>query len=235
MKALFVLGVTDIYATKGIEYLVCIGFLLLLAPFWLFLSRPAQAAGRIARDALRRGVDEMVEWFRVPSQVHFHPGHAWARGGEADLVTVGMDDFAHKMVGPLSSIRLPAIGTRLGQGEKGWALCADSKWIDMLSPIDGTVVAVNEQRMGNPGGEYDPYGDGWLVQVKPSRRAANEKNLLHGALACRWMENACAQLRGQMDPALGQVYQDGGVPVSGMARSLDPEHWDELIRQFFLT
>lgn len=38
-----------------------------------------------------------------------------------------------------------------------------------------------------------------------------------------------------MTPELGRVYQDGGLPVEGMARGLDPAGWDRVARVFFLT
>jgi hypothetical protein len=37
-----------------------------------------------------------------------------------------------------------------------------------------------------------------------------------------------------MNYNLGTVYQDGGVPVDGIARNLDPERWDEIVKEFFL-
>ncbi len=38
-----------------------------------------------------------------------------------------------------------------------------------------------------------------------------------------------------MTPDLGRLYQDGGLPIHGMARALKPENWDEVVREFFLT
>ena len=40
---------------------------------------------------------------------------------------------------------------------------------------------------------------------------------------------------GAMSPELGHVYQDGGTPVHGIARSIDEAHWDEVARRFLLT
>lgn len=106
----------------------------------------------------------------------------------------------------------------------------------MLSPVDGTVVAVNERLLDSPEVlDRDPYGEGWLLKVRAPRAAANAKQLLSGALARRWMEEACDGLRTLMSPELGRAYQDGGVPVDGMARSLDPARWDEVARRFLLT
>ena len=79
----------------------------------------------------------------MPADLFFHPGHTWVRLDGDDTVTVGISDFAQKLVGPLDRIQLPAVGASLAQGEAALALDADGASVPMLSPVDGTVVAVN--------------------------------------------------------------------------------------------
>lgn len=223
----------SMYSIKAIEYLIAISFMLLFIPFWRFVNREKVLAPAVVA-AAREWVGELVDWFRVPERVYYHPGHAWLRVDGGDVVTVGMDDFAHKLVGRQARVELPALGSRVEQGEKGWSLAAGGKSVDMLSPVDGTVIEVNARGAGN-GEASDPYGDGWLMRVRTPRLAANTKHLLSGTLARKWMEEVCDKLRARMEPELGLVYQDGGLPVDGMAHSLDAAHWDELAREFLLT
>ena len=223
------------YSAKGTEYLIAVAFLLLFIPFWRFVN-----GGRVAERAVfaeaQRWLSQVADWFLVPDHVYFHPGHAWARLGDGNLVTVGLDDFAQKLVGGVSAIALPAVGARLGQGEKGWSLISGSKSVDMLSPVDGTVVAVNDRVMTSPDLLHrDPYGDGWLLKVRAARQWANLNQLLRGTLAKRWMEEATDAIQAMMSPDLGRLYQDGGLPVHGIARSLNAAGWDDVCRRFFLT
>lgn len=88
----------------------------------------------------------------------------------------------------------------------------------------------------------DPFGEGWLLKVRPSRLAANRKNLLSGSLARRWIEEALHGLRVHSGGSLGALYpdgglpiQDGGIPVHGIARALDGNRWAELAKKHFLT
>lgn len=223
------------YSTKAVEYLIAVAFLFLFIPFWRFVNAERAPARLPVREAAR-WLGQVVDWFLVPDHVRFHPGHAWARVEGGNLVTVGMDDFAHKLVGKVSAVRLPEIGSRVGQGETGWSLISGSQSVDVLSPVDGTVVAVNEAALASPEGlSQDPYGDGWLLKVSVPRLAANAKQLLSGGLARRWMEEVCENLRAMMSPDLGRVYQDGGLPVDGMARGLDPAKWDQVAKVFLLT
>jgi glycine cleavage system H protein len=225
----------DMYAAKSAEYLIAVIFLMLFIPFWRYVSgRPiAQGALRVAAD---RWIGQLAGWFAVPEHLFFHPGHAWARFDDSQLVTVGMDDFAQKLVGDISAISLPAPDSRVGQGETAWSLISGAKAIDMLSPLDGTVVAVNDRVKQSPEiVRQDPYGDGWLFKVKAARPRANRNQLLSGARAKRWMEGATDAIQGMLSPELGMVLQDGGVPIQGIARTLDAEKWDGLCKQFFLT
>jgi glycine cleavage system H lipoate-binding protein len=230
----------DIYATKGIEYLIVIGFLATFVFFCRYLAIRGGESGEARR------ATELVEWFRVPGEVHFHQGHGWVKPGNGDLVSVGLDDFAQKLVGRVDSIDLPPVGSRLAQGEKGWVLRTGDHAIPMLSPLDGEVVAVNEEAARSPEiVNEDPFGKGWLLRVRPARLAANRTNLLTGRLARRWTEEALHGLRSTMGGSLGPLYQDGGttLPVYqnggaallGIARAMHGEGWEAKVKEQFLT
>lgn len=231
-------GYVDIYATKGIEYLIVIAFLASFVYFSRAFSLRTVAAG------VARTIADIVEWFRLPADLHYHQGHSWMKNEADDLVSVGLDDFAQKLVGKVDHIDLPPVGAKLAQGEKAWSLKVDSRPFAMLSPVDGEVVAVNVEAMRAPEiVNQDPYGKGWLLKVRPGKLAADKRNLLSGTLARRWMEDTVDALRRESGGVLGPVaqdggqlvYQDGGAPVSGIARALAGEKWEETVRVHFLT
>lgn len=219
----------DIYATKGIEYLIVIAFLAAFVLFCRYLYRPrAAGAGPAAEEAVTR--------FRVPEGLFYHQGHGWLRPEPGGTGVVGMDDFAQKLVGRPDSIELPPVGTHVAQGEKAWSLVVDSMSVPMLSPVDGEVVEVNPEVLRSPEIlRRDPYGDGWLFKVRSHRMAADTTNLLSGRLARAWMENALDKLRPIEHESLGPVLADGGLPIEGLARALGGERWAELARTHLLT
>jgi glycine cleavage system H protein len=228
--------IVSLYSAKAIEYAVAVGFLLLFIPFWRYVNADLRPATQPALAGVRRRAAEMVEWFRMAGDVGFHPGHAWARAEAPGVMLVGMDDFAQKLVGPTAALELPQPGTRLAQGDPAWRLRVGDRAVDMLSPVDGTVLAVNQAAISQPRLlDEDPYGEGWLLKVEAPRAAANLKSLLSGQVARTWLREATDALRWRMSPDLGLVLQDGGVPVDGIAHALDAEHWDEVARQFFLS
>lgn len=217
----------DPYAVKAVEYLTGIAFLLLFVKFWSYVNGEPAPAARKAWSG------QLSEWFRIPERLLFHPAHTWARFDNANVATVGMDDFAQQLVGPLQRVELPQPGTLLHAGERAWTLHADGKAVEMLSPVDGKVVALNYAVAGHAETvNDDPYGKGWLMRIQvPSRRAAI-KDLMTGAAARRWIERVSADLTASMTPELGHLCQDGGLPVHGIARGMDPDHWDEVAKRF---
>ena len=222
----------DIFATKGIEYLVVIAFLLVLIPFWRFLRVPARAG----MEVVRRAMASVAQWFSIPEGLYYHQGHSWVMPQGVELVKVGVDDFAQQLVGNTHKISLPKVGSRIAQGDVGWKLGIDTKTIDMLSPVTGHVVAVNKDIVRNPTLiNQDPYGKGWLMMIKPDNQRATVKNLLTGKLATAWMEKTADTLRERMGGELGVMYQDGGLPVSGIAKALSPDAWDKMASEFLLT
>jgi glycine cleavage system H protein len=242
----------SVYPAKLLEYGLGIGYLLLFIPFWWYVqggrrevrevvraSAPVRESVAAALTAARPAGAIVLPrpasagWFHVPAGVHLHPGHTWARLEGDGLVSVGIDDFAHKLVGP-ATVEPPAVGTHVAQGEPAIELRDEDRGVALLSPVDGTVVAVNPHVHGH-GALEDPYGSGWLFKVKAPRLAANLRQLHADAPARRMLDEAGDRLALRLAPELGQVLQDGGTPVHGIARALAGERWDELAREYFLT
>jgi len=229
----------SVFSAKAIEYPLALLYLALFVPFWRYVNggRKHLAEHRAAAPVAARKVPAFraAGVFSVPDNLHFHPGHTWARI-DAGVVLAGMDDFAHRLVGPVRTIDLPEPGAAITQGERAWTLAGDDgKTVDMLAPVDGTIVEVNRRALESPAAAAaDPYGDGWLLKIRPSRPAVNLKQLLAGSMARRWTEDSWESLL-RLNPEVGPVSVDGGQPVSGMARAADPEYWDQVAREFFLT
>jgi glycine cleavage system H protein len=166
--------------------------------------------------------------------VHLHPGHTWARLEADGLVSVGLDDFAHKLVGP-ASVQLPAVGAYVAQGEAAAEIGDGTETVGLVSPVDGKVVAVNAGVAKDPAALADPYGAGWLFKVDAPRLAANLRQLFEGPAANRLVEAAGEALALRLSPEIGHVLQDGGAPVHGIAKALAGDRWAELARGFLLT
>ncbi len=216
------------------EYIIALIGLFGFIVFWRVLNGPkvATQVREVARTFVKR-----FAGFLAPTDVVFHPGHAWARVEDMDTVTVGMDDFAARLLGSADSISLPKLGSRVKQGFLGWGFKTDSRVIHMLSPVEGEIVAVNDAVVNSPSAAFeDPYGKGWLCKVRSTNLNSNLKNMIPSNMVGDWFENVRQTLTNRgLAAASAPLYADGGEPVRVFAKAVDPEGWDDLVREFFLT
>src|SRR5579862_4951992 len=189
------------------------------------------------REAAPRVVPAMVSGFQVPENVRYHAGHTWALSESSELVRVGMDDFASKLIGKIEKIALPQRGRWVRQGQKICTIFRDGKSVDMVSPIEGTITDINEAVVKNPElARKDPYGDGWLLTVQAPDSKINFRNLLGGTLARLWTEDSALRLRKRMPIAMAAALaQDGGVAVDDLSAHLPNEDWATLTKEFFMS
>jgi glycine cleavage system H protein len=183
-----------------------------------------------------RLVPSFVSGFAVPDNLRYHPGHPWAVAESREQVRVGIDDLAAKVAGTVTSINVPSRGQWIRQGQRIISMTREGGSIDLVSPIEGTVVGVNEAALANPEiARKDPYGEGWLLTVNVPDAVTNFRNLLSGATARRWMEEAAARLRNAAPMAVGAVAQDGGVALDSAIGHLSPQELQKLEKDLFLV
>ena len=103
-----------------------------------------------------------------PDDLRYHPEHDWARveGGEAVL---SLTWFAQDALGELVHFEAPAVGAALVQGEAYGEVESVKAVSDVVSPLSGEVIDVNEKAVDEPEVvNEDPYGEGWLVRIRMS-------------------------------------------------------------------
>ena len=113
-----------------------------------------------------------IEEIVLPEELRYSPDHEWVRL-EGDLARVGLTDYAQDQLGDIVYVELPAVGIHIAQG----AVFATVESVKAVSecnmPLAGEVAAVNGPLADNPVLlNQSPYGDGWMVLVKPDDPAA---------------------------------------------------------------
>lgn len=224
---------TDLFATKGVEYMLVIAYLVLLVACWRFIFPRRSAATAPAEPQ----PESASRWFFLPDGFYFHQGHAWAAPEEQGVMRVGIDDFARKLLGLSVGVVLPSTGTRLAEGEPGWQVrLADGSTIPMLSPVAGEVMTVNPEVLLQPALMNDePYDRGWLMKVRVANPVAAKRNLLSGNLARLWIDGISEQLPRVDGAELGIVLSGGTYGATGFARALSPNAWQQVARDLLLV
>lgn len=218
--------------------------LLTLLTFLLFISlsyfrsQRAEAAAPPPRLWPAPRAPEMVreQGFDLPKGYCFHPGHTWMLDEGRQNARVGLDSFAANLIGKVDRVEVAGLNRWVRQGQRLWTLTSDGFSVDMVSPVEGIVIAANPAVQQDPSLiTRDPYGDGWILVVKSPDLAINLSNLLPAPFVRPWMQSTLDRLRAltaQFAPALAQ---DGGLPVTGLLRRLEPGLQRRLAKEFFLS
>jgi glycine cleavage system H protein len=128
-----------------------------------------------------------IQGYNMPDDLHYEENHFWVKE-EGDLLVMGMDDFAQVMAGEIVYIQLPDEGKRVQAGKK-FAKIESGKWLGKVyGPVNGELVAVNEELEMNPGLINDDcYGKGWMYKIKPDDKG-ELTNLIYGPEAVeKWL------------------------------------------------
>jgi glycine cleavage system H protein len=109
-----------------------------------------------------------------PEDLLYHPEHDWARV-DGDEATFGITWFAQDSLGEVVFFDPPKVGTTVSKDAPYTEIESVKAVSDVVSPLSGEVIAVNEALADNPETiNEDPYGEGWLVRVKLSDPSEQE-------------------------------------------------------------
>jgi glycine cleavage system H protein len=103
---------------------------------------------------------------QFPDGLKYTKDHEWVRV-EGDVATVGVTDFAQDALGDVVFVDLPEAGEEVAAGDTVAEIESVKAVSDVFSPLTGEIVGVNEDLDGaEESVNEDPYGAGWLFQVK---------------------------------------------------------------------
>ncbi len=101
-----------------------------------------------------------------PDDIKYTKSHEWARVAN-NLATVGITEFAQEELGDIVNVDLPSPGMMVRAGEPFGSVDSVKAVSDLMSPVTGEVVEVNEDVEGSPELiNQEPYGSGWMIIVR---------------------------------------------------------------------
>jgi glycine cleavage system H protein len=103
-----------------------------------------------------------------PDDLRYHEEHDWARI-DGDEAVVGITWFATDALGALVHFEPPEVGSTVTKGQSYGEVESVKAVSDLIAPLSGEVLEVNEQVVGAPETvNEDPYGNGWLLRIRVS-------------------------------------------------------------------
>ncbi|HKU31093.1 glycine cleavage system protein GcvH [Arthrobacter sp. NyZ413] len=115
----------------------------------------------------------------IPADLSYTAEHEWVSAPNADgVVRVGITDFAQDALGDVVYAQLPEPGTTIKGNDVVGEVESTKSVSDIYAPVSGEVIARNEALDTDSALiNSDPYGEGWLFEVKLSEADAIESLL----------------------------------------------------------
>jgi glycine cleavage system H protein len=131
----------------------------------------------------------------TPDDRRYTDQHEWAlvqgTEGAGTVVRVGITDHAQDALGDIVFVQLPEVGAEVGPGNPIGEVESTKSVSDVWSPVTGVVSAVNEALGDAPETvNSDPYGAGWLVEIRVPDEGADPTAELLDAAAYEALVNA---------------------------------------------
>ena len=104
---------------------------------------------------------------KIPEELHYTEEHEYVKPMEKNVVRIGITDYAQGELGDVVYVDLPKIGTSFGKMDVFGTIEAVKAVSELFCPVAGDVIAVNEAIAKDPAVvNKDPYGDGWMIQLR---------------------------------------------------------------------
>ena len=109
----------------------------------------------------------------IPSELLYTEEHEYVkRTGEADIVLIGITDYAQGELGDVVYVELPKVGEVFGRSDVFGTLEAVKAVSELYCPLGGEIEAVNTRLDKEPGlVNSDPYGEGWMIRLRVKNTA----------------------------------------------------------------
>lgn len=214
---------------------VLLMFLLIISVRYLIepKAQPALEPEIVARPQPLRMKSEYG--FEIPQGYCFHLGHTWVMKEGSDDARVGVDKFVTNLMGKIDHIDVRGANRWVRQGQKIITVSSEGTSIDLVSPVEGVVTAINDDVLRDPSlVTNDPYENGWIAIVKSPDLKINQRNLIQGSMVASWMQNNLTRLSAMLSPSPA-LAQDGGLPINGLLPRLTPELRQKVVKEFFLS
>ena len=118
----------------------------------------------------------------VPADLRYTKSHEWVRTLADGSVEIGITDHAQHALGDLVFVEVPEAGRAVKAGEACAVVESVKAASDVYAPLSGQVTAGNAKLTAEPETvNTQPYGEGWLMRLRPAAGALAAAELLSAA------------------------------------------------------
>ena len=225
---------SDIFDTKGIEYIIVISFLLLIIPVWRLLNKPVKQSASVG-EALQALT---LKALRIPQGLLFNKNHTWSHLEKSGMASVGMDDLLLHLTGGVELKYLKEQQEKVKRGEPIARIIQEGKELVITSPLSGEIERVHVSLEEDSGAiSNDPYGS-WLYRIKPEKWQEETNNAMMAGSATDWAQKELDRFKDYMAEAVSKssgaemALQAGGELLAYPLKDMDGEIWKDFQEKF---
>ena len=116
--------------------------------------------------------------FKVPKGFFYNENDFWARI-DGKIATVGITSYMQNELSDIIFVSLPQIGTKIEQFGEAGSFESVKAALDVISPVSGSVVEVNNGLVNSPDlANSDPYDKGWFLKIELTDFESDKENLI---------------------------------------------------------
>jgi len=231
---------SNIFETKGIEYLVIITFLVLLIPFWVLLNKKVKiiksmhkALGVLSANVLK-----------IPQGIFYCKNHTWTHLETTGAAKVGLDDLLLHITGEVIFKNLKNQGDIIRKGDLLTEIYQNGKGLNIYSPISGKILNTNSTLNEKPGMLVtDPFGIGWIYEIKPTNWKSETNSYFLAEDATNWSNKELKRFKDFLASSVKKyspvpsmlVLQDGGELRDNLLSEMPIEIWQDFQKSFLMN
>ncbi len=231
-------SIVDIFATKGIEYLFVMGYLLILIVFWKVSSKQIKITKQIQKvlGILSANI------LRIPQGLFYSNNHTWTHLEKSGAAKVGLDDLLLHITGEVKFSNLKNPGEIINKGDLLTEIYQNDKLLKIFSPISGKIMETNSILNDVPEIiNEDPYEKGWIYKIKPSNWITEINSYYFAEEAINWSKKELERFKDFLTGGLMKKYssepsmitlQDGGELRDNILSELPNEVWQDFQKEF---
>lgn len=224
----------NIFETKGIEYIIILGFFAILIPFWIILNRRVEL-----RKTLRKLLSPSL--LKIPQGVYFSRNHTWCYLERSGNARIGLDDLLVHITGKVHLVNIPEIGTHINKGDLLAVVEHEGKKLTILSPLSGEIITRNPRLKKEPQLLYeDPIRDGWICKIRPINWISETQHYYLAEKATEWTHAELVKIKDFIVSSANRgtgmesqvILQDGGEIRENSLSEMPEEVWHSFQSRF---
>lgn len=178
--------------------------------------------------------------FSIPGGVFISQNHVWVSITQQGIARVGIDDFAKKLIGNITSIDFPNLGMNVKAGQPLFTVRQGNRSITFKSPVSGKVTQVNTLLQENLEAlNITPYEKNWICAIDTENFDNEIKELKIGKSAVAFFQDDIEKFRLIMKDLLkadkkeGEYVEEGQIYI-GQIEKLNDVNWQKVVAEFFV-